>query len=118
MYRYKTHNEKIIVTYKKDRTVIDFDNDELDKFRSKCNKSINALDGAAEFNGDMYMREFFALKDFVDDIKWNFNFRRPKDNQYHGALISGNNPKAYYHDDSDRPKKVNVGRPKKVATND
>jgi hypothetical protein len=116
MEQYKTYDEKIIVTYKKDRTVIDFDNEELAKFRRKCNKAIYALDGALEYDGDMYMREFFALKSFVDDIKWNFNFRRPKDNQYHGALIAGNNPKAHYHDDSDRPKKVNVGRPKKGGT--
>ena len=58
---------------------------------------------------------FFALKSFVDDIKWNFNFRRPKGNEYHGSLIAGNDPKAHYHDSADRPKKVNVGRPKKVA---
>ena len=61
------------------------------------------------------MLQFFALKSFVDDIKWNFNFRRPKDNRYHGRLIAGNDPKAHYHDGANRPKKVNVGRPKKVA---
>ena len=115
MEQYRTHNGNVIITYKKDRTVIDFDNEELAEFRAKCCKSINALDGAMEFNGDMYMREFFALKDFVEDIKWHFNFKRPKDNQYHGSLIAGNSPKAYYHDNSDRPKKVNKGRPKKVA---
>ena len=113
MERHKIGNDKIIITYKKDRTVIDFDNDELANFRRKCSKAINAFDGAMECNGDMYMREFFAIKDFVEDIKWNFNFRRPKDNRYYGSLIAGNDPKAHYHDNSDRPKKINVGRPKK-----
>tara|TARA_R110002167_G_scaffold154000_2_gene348230 strand:- start:229 stop:588 length:360 start_codon:yes stop_codon:yes gene_type:complete len=113
MEQYRTHNGNVIITYKKDRTVIDFDNDELAEFRAKCCKSINALDGAMEFDGDMYMREFFALKSFVEDIKWHFNFKRPKDNQYHGSLIAGNSPKAYYHDNTDRPKKINKGRPKK-----
>jgi len=118
MERHNIGNDKIIITYKKDRTVIDFDNDELAEFRRKCSKAINALDGALEYNGDMYMSEFFALKSFVDDIKWNFNFRRPKDNEYHGPLIAGNDPKAHYHDGANRPKKVNVGRPKKVATDE
>ena len=113
MERHKIGNDKIIITYKKDRTVIDFDNNELADFRRKCSKAINAFEGAMECNGDMYMREFFAIKDFVDDIKWNFNFRRPKDNRYYGSLIAGNDPKAHYQDNSDRPKKVNVGRPKK-----
>ena len=113
MERHKIGNDTIIITYKKDRTVIDFDNDELAKFRRKCSKAINAFDGAMECNGDMYMREFFEIKDFVEDIKWNFNFRRPTDSPYHGSLIAGNDPKAHYHDNSDRPKKVNVGRPKK-----
>ena len=113
MEQYKTHDNKVIVTYKKGRTVIDFDNDELAEFRAKCSASINALDGAMEFDGDMYMREFFALKSFVEDIKWHFNFKRPKDNKYHGSLIAGNSPKAYYHDNTDRPKKINKGRPKK-----
>tara|TARA_R100001244_G_scaffold118060_1_gene87872 strand:+ start:525 stop:887 length:363 start_codon:yes stop_codon:yes gene_type:complete len=118
MEQYKTHDNKVIVTYKKGRTVIDFDNDELAEFRAKCSASINTLADAMEFDGDMYMRDFFALKLFIDDLKWHFNFKRPKDNQYHGPLIAGNSPKAYYHDNSDRPKKVNMGRPKnkKVAS--
>ena len=44
MEQYKTHNGNVIITYKKGRTVIDFDNDELAEFRAKCCKSIDALD--------------------------------------------------------------------------
>jgi len=102
-----------VITYKKNRTTIEIDNDELDKIMHQCAESVATLENAWEGNGEMYLSEFFKLKDFVENIKWHFNFRRPTDRPYSGDLLSGNDPKAYYHDEADRPKKVNVGRPKK-----
>lgn len=113
MEKFTSYNGSKVITYKKNRTAIEIDNDKLDKIMRQCTKAVSIFDSAWEMDGEIYLSEFFQLKQFVENIKWHFNFRRPTDSPYSGDLLSGNDPKAYYHDEADRPKKINVGRPKK-----
>ena len=111
MEKFTSYNGKVI-TYKKNRTTIEIDNDKLDKIIGQCTKAVSIFDSAWEMDGEIYLSEFFQLKHLVGNIKWHFNFRRPTDSPYRGQLLSGNDPKPDYHDEADRPKTVNVGRPK------